>query len=462
MSKEPRNRQNLTLVTDTCDTLSSDNSRHKRDQAYEDWFQSRWTRIGYAAQDKSLVFSNLMTHVNEDSLKEAFNVLDGSKALGVDSISKSEYGRNLESNLSALAERVQRGTYRPQPKREVLIPKANGKTRPIAIACFEDKLVDWVVSKILTQAYEPLFIKSSFGYRPNKSADEAIKACYYSLCKNTRKHVVEIDFSNFFNTIPHRKLMKILGERISDRRFKGLIGRFLKGELMTHEGNCLPSKIGTPQGSVMSPVLANIYLNVVLDHWFLKNHALYNNVIVRYADDAVFFFKGEKQASDFLNALKQRVEQFELRLNEDKTHTVKIEKKNHAQFNFLGFTFYWGKQGSRCILKIKTQKEKLIKSIMEFTQWIKTIRNQKKLKEIWALARSKVQGHVNYFGYRMNALKLNHFYQEAIKALYKWLNRRSQKRSYNWKSFNERLKNFPLIKPLAEIKLKQLEWSPYV
>ncbi len=462
MSKEQRDRQNLTLVTDTCNTLCSDDSRHSRNQAYEDWFQSRWTRIGYAAQDKTLVFSNLMTHVNEDSLMEAFKALEGSKALGVDGISKSKYGKNLEVNLKALSERVQRGTYRPQPKREVLIPKANGKTRPIAITCFEDKLVDWVVSKILTQVFEPLFIKTSFGYRPNKSADDAIKACHYSLCKNTRKHVVEIDFSCFFNTIPHRKLMKVLRKRISDRRFKGLIGRFLKGELITHEGNRLPNEIGTPQGSVMSPALANIYLNEVIDQWFLRNHSLFSNVIVRYADDAIFFFEREGNAVKFLNDLKQRVEQFGLRLNEDKTHILKIEKKNHKQFNFLGFTFYWGKQGSRCILKIKTQKEKLIKSIMEFTQWIKNIRNQEKLKEIWALARSKVQGHINYFGYQMNALKLNHFYQEVIKALFKWLNRRSQKRSYSMEGFHERLRNFPLMKPLAEMKLKQLGWSPYV
>lgn len=462
MPMERRDRQNLNLVTGTQAARSGDDHEHKEERIRMDFLPNRWIRIGLAAQDKQLVFSNLMTHVNEGSLREAFKALDGSKALGVDNISKSEYGKNLQENLENLAQRVQRGTYRPAPKREVFIPKSKGKTRPIAIACFEDKLVDWVVGKILTQVYEPLFIRNSFGYRPNKSADGAIKACYNSLCKNTRKHVVEIDFSSFFNTIPHRKLMRVIGKRISDRRFKGLIGRFLKGQLITKGGETLPGVIGTPQGSIMSPVLANIYLNEAVDQWFLENYASHNNIIVRYADDAIFFFRNKDIAAQFLNDLKAKVEKYGLTLNNEKTKTLTLAKENHAHFHFLGFTFYWGKQGSNRILKIKTQKERLVKSFREFDQWIKRVRNREKLKVIWKLARSKLKGHINYFGYWMNALKLNHFYQHVIKSLFKWLNRRSQKRSYNWEGFKERLKNFPLIEPIESSKLKQLGWNPYV
>ena len=173
-----------------------------------------------------------MKHVNYDTLKEAYHALDGSKALGVDKVSKEAYSKRLEANLKNLEERLQKGSYKPQPKREVLIPKPDGKTRPLAIACFEDKMVDWVVAKILTTIYDPTFIRNSFGYRPNKSAHGAIKACYNSLKKGVRAHVVEIDFKSFFNTIPHRKLMKILGCKVKDHRLNRLIVHFLKGGIL--------------------------------------------------------------------------------------------------------------------------------------------------------------------------------------------------------------------------------------
>jgi len=461
MLTERRGRQNLDLTTDTLATRCSSIVRQKESKSQDELFRNRWVRISLRAQKKETVFNNLLTHISVDSLKEAFKALSGNKALGVDNINKLIYGKNLDKNLSNLVDQIHKGSYKPMPKREILIPKANGKTRPIAIACFEDKLVDWVVGRILTTIFEPIFIKNSFGYRPNKSAHQAIEACYYSLYKNQRKHVVEIDFANFFNTIPHCKLMKVLNRKISDNRFKGLIGRFLKGELINAGGKTLPSEIGTPQGSIMSPILANIYLNEVIDQWFIKNYASYNNIIVRYADDALFFFNKEENATKFLQSLGYRVNQYGLSLNKDKTNILTLAKGEHKQFNFLGFTFYWGKQQKRIILKIKTQKEKLIKGIQEFDNWIKKVRNKIKLKEIWQLAKSKIAGHNNYYGYWMNALKLRHFYSQATKSLFKWINRRSQKQSYTWEGFSERIKNFPLMPKLSDMKFKQVGVNPY-
>lgn len=420
----------------------------------------RWTvRISLRTQkDKSAVFSNLMKHINLDTLKEAVGALDGTKALGVDGVSKSAYTVNLESNLEDLLNRIQQGSYRPKPKREVLIPKANGKTRPLAIACFEDKVVDWVVSKILSAAYESLFIRNSFGYRPNKSANGAIAACFNSLKGGRRTHVVEMDFKSFFNTIPHRKLVKVLGEKIKDHRLQRLIVRFLKSEIIRGE-EVEATTCGTPQGGLMSPVLANIYLHKVLDQWFLENWANKSRTIVRYADDAVFFFTKEEDATHFLEQLKERTEDYGLMLHPEKTRKLRMNKASKESFDFLGFTFYWGKQGSRRELKVKTQKDKLLKAIREFYLWCKTIRNRLKLSEIWKLAKAKVEGHLNYFGYAINNLKCHHFCYEAIRSLYKWLNRRSQKRSYSWEGFEDRLKQMPLYKSLEKRKWKQLGGS---
>ncbi len=199
MLTERRGRQNLDLTTDTLAVRCSGIKGQKESKSQDELYQDRWVRISLRAQKKETVFNNLLTHISVASLKEAFKAIDGNKALGVDNINKMIYGKNLEANLKNLVNQIHKGSYKPMPKREILIPKANGKTRPIAIACFEDKLVDWVVGKILTKIYEPLFIKNSFGYRPNKSAHGAIEACYYSLYKNQRKHVVEIDFANFFD-----------------------------------------------------------------------------------------------------------------------------------------------------------------------------------------------------------------------------------------------------------------------
>lgn len=463
MSVERRDQQSVNLSTSTSSVLSGRTMRQNGAATQESLWQSCWERIGSQARGKDVVFNNLWTHINTETLHEAFCALDGKKADGIDGITKERYGENLDENLKELTRRIHDGSYKPQDKREVLIPKSNGGKRPIAIACFEDKLVDWVVSKILTAIFEPLFIRNSFGFRPNKSAHEAIKATYMSLKDNNRPYVVEIDFASFFNTIPHRGIMKSLSKRISDNRFKGLIGRFLKGDTLEQSGKTTTPTVGTPQGGVMSPILANIYLNEALDQWFVERYASYSNVIVRYADDAVFFFKKKDEADAFLKDLHQQVERFGLTLNMEKSKTVDFRRSGNNQFDFLGFTFYWGakKKFGKRPLKMKTKKESLHKKMQEFEQWVKDTRSKMRTADLWEAAKAKLEGHYSYFGLWTNYPKLWHFYSEATRSLFKWLNRRSQKQSFSWEEFQLRLKLFPLPLPPITQKLIHFGRSVY-
>ena len=266
MRMEQRERRNFYLNQGS-QSICNDTVIGNKDK----WVQgtlllNRWLRISLrASNDISCVFNNLLHHINVETLKEAYKALNKNKALGVDKVSKEAYGKNLEANIENLYIKIRNGSYKPQTKREKLIPKANGKTRPIEIACFEDKLVDFTISKVLSAVYEPSFIRNSFGFRPSKSAHNAIQTCYYSLKDNKRPFVVEIDFSNFFNTIPHKKLIRIVKKKIADYRFNGLIRRFLKSSTLKSDGTIIKNSCGTPQGGAMSPILANIYLNEVVD-----------------------------------------------------------------------------------------------------------------------------------------------------------------------------------------------------
>ena len=462
---EKRDRQNLNLALSTQTAPSCEQSEHQRNSPVQtSMFPNRWERIGLAAKREGIIFTNLLTHIKVDTLREAFKALSGSKALGVDRQSKQDYGKNLEANLLDLENRIHKGSYKPQVMREVLIPKAKGKTRPIAISCFEDKLVEWVVGKILETVYEPIFIINSFGFRPKKSAHDAIKAAYYALRNDHRRYVVEIDFANCFNSIPHRKLMKVIGKRITDRRFKGLIGRFLKVGILNQLKVVTESKTGTPQGSIMSPILANVYLHEVLDTWFIEHHARPRNVMVRYADDAILLCSTAEGAKALEKTLEVQVKKYGLELNKEKTKIIFFGKDQYQSFDFLGFTFFWGRKrkvrGRQ--LMIKTCKERLLKKIQDFYSWIKAIRSKERLEKIWELAKTKLQGHYNYFGFWMNRHKLLYFYRQAINSMFKWLNRRSQKRSFNWEKFGRRLIHNPLPLPPEVRQLKQIGWNPYV
>lgn len=413
---------------------------------------------------KEATFCNLFSHFNVENFRAAFRALDGSKAKGMDGIAKSDYESKMDSNLESLVSRLHKGTYRPQAKKEVLIPKANGKMRPIAISCFEDKIVEWTLGKILESVYEPIFIRNSFGFRPGKSAHDAIQASYMTLKDNKRPFVVEIDLQSFFNTVSHRKLLAILKLKIKDPRLLSLVTRFLKAEIHHQEsGQTLAQNEGTPQGSVMSPILANIYLHYVLDQWFLENYGSKDAVIARYADDAIFMFKQESRANSFLTDLRTRLDKFELKLNEDKTAIIDLTTGRNGIFHFLGFSFYWAKRwmSFKKTLSVKTHDERLKKKIQEFDGWIKKSRNTRKGEELLKTARAKLQGHYNYFGYFCNRRSLWRYYHAAAWSLFRWLNRRSQKKSFNWEAFKSVLELAGIPKPPMMGKLKTIGWNPY-
>lgn len=417
-----------------------------------------WLRIGLTAKDTGLVFNNLFCHFNMENLREAFHALDGSKAVGIDGITKDQYGRSLEEKLNDLLTRLHKGTYRPLPKRGVEIPKANGQMRPLAIASFEDKIVEWVLAKLLSTIHEPIFIKHSYGFRPKRSTLDAIKVFFCSLKDNKRPHVVEIDFTSFFNTVPHKRLLKMVKIRISDRRIISLIARLLQVGIMEKTGNIKENEVGTPQGAIVSPVLANIYLHYALDEWFMKEYARNGAVMTRYADDAVFCFELEGDAKAFNHALKERMNGYKLTLNADKSKMVNFHKKRKQAFSFLGFTFYWGKdRGSQVQrLKVKTEQKRLDKKVVEYSAWIKENRAKMSTAELWEATNAKLRGHYNSFGVYCNRPRLYTYFYQVVSQLFRWLNRRSQKRSYTWEGFKMRMKQYPLLAPPPVAKLKQL------
>ena len=416
-----------------------------------------WMRIGKLAKNKGLVFNNLFQHFNVENLREAFAAIDGSKAVGIDLVTKDQYGKNLDANLQGLVDRLHVGTYRPQAKRGVEIPKANGKTRLIAVGSFEDKLVEWVLAQMLTQIYEPLFIETSYGFRPRRSAFHAVKTTFCALFKKKRRYVVDIDIEKFFDTVSHRKMIKMLEKRINDRKLLSLVSRLLEVGIITDQVLIEKSE-GTPQGGIASPVLANIYLHHALDVWFLENFARQGGVISRYADDVVFSFTEEKEATRFFEAIKERLAQFNLRINESKSQKIDFSPRSGNVFHFTNFTFYWSTdRGShKKRLRVKTKRARLHKAISDLNEWLKFNRNRYTTAKIWNYIKSVLRGHFNYFGLDCNRPKLVHFYYEVNELLFKWLNRRSQRKSINGAKFKRMLLRDPLPFPPDARKLKHL------
>lgn len=402
-------------------------------------------------RDRETVFNNLGYLIDLDLLRGCFDNLDGNKAVGIDGITKEEYGKNLAENLRQLLLKIRRGDYHPQAMRIVEIPKTSGGKRPLAISCFEDKIVQEAVKRIVERIYEPLFVEYSHGFRPGRDCHTALVALGNHLWSYDSKAVLEIDLQRYFNMIPHEPLIKMLRAKISDERFMRLIIKLLKAPILNEDGKTEQNEIGSPQGSILSPLLSNIYLHHVLDTWFGWINARQfgrRMRMVRYADDAVFTSFHVKQAERFRTLLAKRLNEYGIKLNEEKTAVLlsgEHEAKRHAElglrmpsFTFLGFLHVWGsswshKKGKRFWrVKRRTCPKRFRNKLAEMKSFIRANRHEKDLIE---RVKRATQGYLNYFAITDNQKRIRQFVYEVRGMLFKYLNRRSQRCSYDWDQF---------------------------
>ncbi len=412
---------------------------------------------------------NLASYINKESILTVHKRLDANKAVGVDGISKQDYEVNLEENVEHLIQRMKSGSYQPEASRRVFIPKdGSKKMRPLGISCYEDKLVETVVARILTEVYEPKFYKESFGFRPRRNCHQAVREVVESVQYRKTNYVVEADIKGFFDNVDHDWMIAFLEHDIADKKFISIIKKFLKAGIMEN-GKYLDSEKGTPQGNGASPLLANIYLHYVLDMWFdvkVKRKCSGRASLIRYCDDFVCCFQNRWEAEKFYGDLMERFAKFGLELAPEKTKIIefgRFARENRAKrgqrkpetFDFLGFTFYCSENADkrffRC--KVKTSRKKLrskIKSMKYYIRNNRTMPVQLLIKKI----NQKLRGHYQYYGVTDNTRSVKNYLSAVKWLLFKWLNRRSQRRSYTIDTFfNGLLRTFPLVEPSIKVSL---------
>jgi RNA-directed DNA polymerase len=403
--------------------------------------------------DKAHRFGGLYGLLNEEALRWSFYNLNRKAAPGVDEVTWAAYERDLDENLRSLVERLKRKTYRARLVRRHYIPKENGKRRPLGIPVLEDKLVQYAAKMILEAIYEADFYGYSFAYRPERGAKDAVREMTFRLQFGPFGWVVDADIAAFFDKMDHDWTIRMLEARIHDRAFTGLIRKWLKAGVLEDLRTVVHPATGTPQGGVISPILANIYLHYVLDMWFQKQfqkHAEGQSVMMRYADDSVSAFQRKADAQQYLEALKERLAKFGLSLSEEKTRLVKFTRYEIHQnegFNFLGFEFRWGlDRNRRPHVKRRTMRARLRRALWDMAAWLKAERSAGLRPLMRTLAR-KLLGHWNYYGVHYNSESLREFYKQVCRLVFKWLNRRSQRRSYSWERFKQMLARHAIPKP---------------
>lgn len=432
-------------------------SVHSKDG--ETW-STKLDRIGaLAISSPNIVFNNLGHIISFDMLFEHYQCLDGNKAVGIDGVSKAKYGENLEHNLKELHTRIRRGTYRSKASRIIEIPKEDGSIRPLAVSCLEDKIVQSVVTTILNKIFEPIFLTCSYGFRTNRNCHEALQALNKATYKFPDGAIVEIDLQKYFNTIPHKVLIECLQKKISDRRFLSLIHKLIKAPI--RQGNInVENILGCSQGSIVSPLLANIYLHYVIDIWFDKIKSSYikgRAEEVRYSDDMVFVFERKKDAERFFEVLPKRLDKYGLKLHQEKSRIItsgKIAAKKAASdgkklstYQFLGFTCYWGlsKHGTFWRLKYSSRSDRFREKLKRLRKFLRCNLNATDTDQMLKLVGKVVQGWINYHGISDNERHVRSFICHSKRILFKWFNRRGGKRGMSWEKFIQILErvNYP-------------------
>ena len=413
-----------------------------------------------ARQDPKCQFTSLAHLLNERFLEHCYHRLGRDRASGIDGVTWQEYGENLEENLRDLVMRLKVKRYRPLPARRVYIPKDEHSTRPLGLPALEDKIVQKGIALILEAIYEEDFLDCSYGFRPDRNCHQAVDAVDKTIMRNPINHVIDADIKGFFDNVSHDWLLEFLRVRIVDPSFLLLIQRFLKAGYMD-SGMLVHTERGTPQGGNLSPALSNIFLHYVLDLWFdkrVKRQVRGACFLVRYADDFVCLIQYQGDAQHVAAELRERFAQFGLQLHPEKTRVISFgryerenaqrQKRRANTFDFLGFTHICGRsRRGKFIVGHRTSRRKFSKKCQELNQWLKRVRNYQPVKEWWPVLAAKLRGHYQYYGVSGNMPSLKRYYGVAIRLALKWLNRRSQRCSFNWERFNQYLERYPLPTP---------------
>lgn len=390
--------------------------------------------------------------INGPMLYRCWQRIRKNAAYGVDKVSAEEYGKHLTGNIRQLVDRLKRKSYRARLIRRHYIRKGNGKMRPLGIPVVEDKLLQLAVVQILEAIYEQDFLRCSYGYRPKVGALDAVDKLTIKLQFGRYGRVVEADIKGFFDNIDHERLLEMLAERIDDKALLQLIRKWLKAGVLDTNGEVIHPAGGTPQGGIVSPILANIYLHYCLDEWFqhvVKKHCRGEACLIRYADDFVCAFEREGDAERFYQVLGKRLEKFGLELSAEKTRVIAFDRGQSEQegFEFLGFEFRWGRdRQGKAHVKRRTCRKKLRSSLDRFTEWCRQKRHCP-VKDWFKELKPKLQGYYNYYGVSGNHASLQQFFGEAMQILRKWLNRRSQRKSYSWEGFRQLIEHFQVPRP---------------